>query len=130
MNAPLLLSGKGIRATAHRTEILNLLINSPVALSEKQIRSKLTTQIDRATVYRALKTFTDQEIIHPLFTEKDTTKYLIKKDHEEHIHFKCRGCNQLICLPEIQFNNLPLPEGFEKDSVNFIVHGTCKNCNA
>lgn len=130
MNAPIILSRKGIRATAHRMEILDILINSSVALSEKQIRDKLKKQIDRATIYRALKTFTVKEIIHPVFTENDTTKFLIKKEPEEHIHFKCRVCNQVICLPEIQLGNIILPEGFEKDTVNFVVTGTCKNCNA
>lgn len=129
MEATQYLAQKGLHSTNSRREILTLLLESDVALSEKEIRQKLSKRVDRATIYRTLKIFTTKEITHPVVTERSITKYVIKKGSGDHLHFKCKLCDQVICLPEIRFLSYQLPEGYVQDEVNFLVTGTCKECN-
>ena len=84
---------------------------------------------DRATIYRTLKKFKDKDIIHPIATESTITKYVLKKDPEEHLHFKCNHCGDIMCLPEVQMSDYQLPPGFTKQESNFLVIGTCNSCN-
>ena len=109
--------------------ILDLFIQSTVALSEKEIKQSLEGYGDRATIYRTLKIFTEAGIIHPIFTQNEMTRYMLKKEPDEHLHFKCSTCDKIICLPQIRFDSIELPEGFIKEESNFLVIGTCVQCN-
>lgn len=51
------------------------------------------------------------------------------ENNTEHIHFRCVKCNIVQCLHSSPIESINLPEGFSKLDTNFIVYGTCKNCN-
>lgn len=109
--------------------ILDLFLRSNVALSEKEIKQALEGVGDRATIYRTLKIFTDAGIIHPIYTQNEMTRYMLKKEPDEHLHFKCSTCDKIICLPQIRFDSIELPEGFIKEESNFLMIGKCVQCN-
>jgi Fur family ferric uptake transcriptional regulator len=129
MEATRILSDRKLSITAGRMRILSVLLESSVALSEKEIRSRLQGDCDRATVYRTLKTFTEKDIVHPVITENLTTKYVIKKAPENHLHFKCTACDKVYCMTTVKLSSYSLPEGFVQTDTNFLVTGICKACN-
>jgi len=129
MKAKDILLKYNLSITTGRLNILEIFLNNEMALSEKDIQDKLIGVCDRATIYRTLKKFKDTGIVHPIATEGMITKYVLKKEPEEHLHFKCTDCGKIMCLPEVQMKNYELPSGFTKKESNFLVIGTCNNCN-
>ena len=129
MTALNLLSKHELSITNGRLNILNILLNSPTALSEKDIQKKSAGACDRATIYRTLKLFVRSGIIHPIATEGMVTRYILKKEPLEHLHFKCEDCGSIICLPDIQINEYELPSGFKKKEASVLITGICNECN-
>ncbi len=129
MTAESLLLKYSLNKTTGRLKILNVFLESHVALSEKEIQGKLIDVCDRATIYRTIKAFTESGIIHPIAAEGTLTKYVLKKNPAEHLHFKCTDCGEITCLTEIQLKDYVLPDGFIKKDTNFVVIGTCENCS-
>jgi len=130
MHEKQILADKKLSITTSRTRILNILLNSKEALSEKEIRGKLNDLHDRATIYRSLKIFTEKGIVHPVVTENLVMKYVIRKEPENHLHFKCTACGKVICMTGIRISSYSLPEGFVQYDSNFLVTGLCRTCNA
>lgn len=129
MEAKRILTEKRLSITAGRKLILEVLGQSPVALSEREIREALGRQVDRATIYRTLKLFAAKGIAHAVITEKNSSKYILKKEPENHLHFKCTACDEVTCLTDIPISAYTLPRGYIEQDANFLVTGTCKNCN-
>jgi len=129
MTAENFLSQYNLSKTSGRVDILNILLNNTTALSEKDIQEKSTGVCDRATIYRTLKLFVKSGIIHPIATEGMVTRYILKKEPVEHLHFKCEDCGSIICLPEIQINDYNLPVGFKKKEASVLITGSCNECS-
>ncbi len=129
MSAESILIKNSLSRTSGRLHILNVFLNSHVALSEKEIQDKLMNVCDRATIYRTINVFVESGIIHSIAAEGTLTKYILKKEPLEHLHFKCTDCGEITCLTEIQLNDYTLPLGYIKKDTNFVVIGTCENCN-
>jgi Fur family ferric uptake transcriptional regulator len=129
MKAISILKHHQLSKTESRMEILKLLLNKNVALSEKEIKDEIAIQCDRATIYRTLNTFVKSGIVHAILNNNGPLKYVIKKEPEDHIHFKCKECGHIMCLPNIIIENIELPDGFTRTESSFLVIGTCNNCN-
>lgn len=124
-----LLDNYKLSKTEGRINILNIFLNSIVGLSEKDIQEKLNNKIDRATIYRTLKLFKQTGIIHPVSAEGSATKFVLKKEPKEHLHFKCTNCGHITCLADIQISGYDLPNGYKKLESNFLIIGICNECN-
>lgn len=124
-----LLDSYKLSKTAGRINILDIFLNSDVGLSEKEIQEKMNNKIDRATIYRTLKLFKKNGLIHPVSAEGSATKFILKKEPDEHLHFKCTSCEQITCLEDIQISGYDLPKGYQKSESNFLIIGTCNECN-
>jgi Fur family ferric uptake transcriptional regulator len=129
MTALNLLSQNKLSRTESRIKILNILLKSQTALTEKDIEKKTSGSCDRATIYRTLKLFVKYRIIHPIATEGMVTKYTLEKEPLEHLHFKCGECGAIICLPDITINDYELPNGFIKNEASVLITGICNECN-
>ena len=129
MNAKQLLDYYNLSKTGGRLSILNIFINSRVGLSEKDIQDKLSHKSNRATIYRTLKLFKETGIIHPVSADGSATKFVLKKEPDEHLHFKCTNCGDITCLADIQISGYNLPEGYKKIESNFLIIGICNECN-
>jgi len=129
MSAKFLLEYHKLNKTEGRMHILNIFLGSQTALSERDIQDKLSHKSDRATIYRTLKLFKEKGIIHPVSSDASATKFVLKKEPEEHLHFKCTNCENIICLADVQINGYHLPEGYKKSETNFLIIGTCNDCN-
>ena len=63
------------RNTPTKEAVLNLLLNSRKALSQDAIERQLNIEINRATIYRVLNRFCEDEIVHKIVAE-DGKQYL------------------------------------------------------
>lgn len=115
--------------TASRLDILEVFLDSDKGLSEKEIDEKIDGKYDRATIYRTLKTFREKGLIHPVILENEMTRYVLKKEPENHVHFKCEECGNVFCLTQVKITDPALPAGFIQKGIDFVVTGMCPACN-
>ena len=123
-----------LRSTPTREEILHLFIRKDYALSHTDIENEIAKDIDRVTVYRTLKTFTDRGLIHKVLDDGGSLKYALCSEacsathhRHDHVHFKCTICGQTNCL-DVEIPRVKLPEGYTANEVNLLIQGTCENC--
>ena len=117
-----------------RKLILDVLIKNRKALSLYEIEKQFDN-VDRSTIFRTLKTFQDNYLIHSVDDGTGAIKYALCDDdctcnlEDLHIHFLCNKCGQTHCLKDIPIPVLDMPDGFDYQSANFVVKGICQNCN-
>ncbi len=123
---------KSSRNTTARTEIHELIANSPVALSHTEIQSATNGLCDRVTIYRVLERLTVDGLIHKVVNVDGVVKYAgchscLEEHNHNHIHFSCQECKSVTCLENIEptFN---LPKNYEVSETNFTISGFCPQC--
>lgn len=122
------------RSTPSKEAILDLLTSSGKALSHEAIEQKIDIAIDRATIYRVLKSFCEDGLVHRIVAD-DGKQYFamcMKCDEnsftDNHFHFRCLECQTIECLPEaVHFS---VPGNYQVESVNCVITGICKDCLA
>jgi Fur family transcriptional regulator, ferric uptake regulator len=130
-----ILRRKQLSVTDSRRKILTLFLGSQDALTHGDIEKKAGEKFDRVTIYRTLQTFVEKGIVHTIPTADNTVLYALCKDckeghhHDDHVHFVCSQCDRTICLDDVVSPKIDLPEGYIADSVQVVIHGTCKDCN-
>ncbi|HJW16138.1 MAG TPA: transcriptional repressor [Flavisolibacter sp.] len=130
-----ILRRKSLSVTDSRRKILTLFLGTPDALTHGDIEKNAGEKFDRVTIYRTLQTFVEKGIVHTIPTADNTVLYALCKDcteghhHDDHVHFVCSQCDRTICLDDVISPNIDLPEGYIADSVQVVIHGTCKDCN-
>jgi Fur family transcriptional regulator, ferric uptake regulator len=129
-----LLVKKNLAKTPCRIDILRVLINSDSALSEQEIRQKMTSGYDRTTVYRTIRNFLSLGIIHGVALEGHDVRYAITrssacKQENVHVHFHCNCCEGLYCLHAGQFQRPEVPERFIAENYDLVINGVCRKCN-
>ena len=77
-----------IKLTTARKSILDILATSKKPLSYEDLKDKIF--MDKATFYRNISFFEDQNLINS-FESNDKKRYFEIKD-KEHIHFICSNC--------------------------------------
>lgn len=126
---------KNIQPTAMRLVVFDFLRkqNSAVSLNKLEIGLDHT---DRITLYRTLKTFEKNGLVHAIADGTGSTKYALCQDqcetdhHEDlHIHFHCEKCNGTFCLPKTKIPEVNLPEGYKISQRELIIKGQCDNCS-
>ncbi|CAM1369089.1 Fur family transcriptional regulator [Tenacibaculum xiamenense] len=130
-----LLKSKNIRVTAMRLLIFQLLAEKNVAVALSDIE-KAFEKSDRTTLYRTIKTFEENDIVHQIDDGTGVIKYaLCQKDcnceieTDLHLHFRCNVCEQTICLTDHKIPQIKIPDGFIAENVNLVVKGICDKCN-
>jgi Fur family ferric uptake transcriptional regulator len=131
--AQALLGEKNLSRTPCRIEILRSLLESGSALSESELRHKLSSSFDRTTIYRTLRSFLEQDVIHSISLEGGEVRYAITRTRESHTgnfhsHFYCDECNNVYCLSRPEFQPPDLPEGFVASGYDLIINGRCAKC--
>ena len=128
-----LLEQNNLSRTPCRVEILKTLKNAQSALSESEIREQLGYNYDRTTVYRTLRSFLSQDVIHSISLEGGEVRYALSEhkgtSHTHHVHFYCNHCSGVYCISHKEFNTPVLPEGFVPDNFDLLINGRCKKCN-
>lgn len=124
---------RNIKPTAMRELVLEVLTEHKTAISLPELEQKFE-KADKATLYRTLKTFEANKLIHSIDDGTGIMKYALCYDkcscnpEDLHVHFYCNVCRKTYCLHEIPIPEINLPHNFTVDSVNMVVKGVCVNC--
>jgi Fur family ferric uptake transcriptional regulator len=129
-----LLEQKQIRPTAMRLLVLDYLLKQNAAVSLNDLEAYFHRS-DRITLYRTLKTFGEQGLVHKIEDGTGSVKYarcadgcFIHEHHDLHVHFNCKVCGGTFCLPTSRVPEIPLPGKFRAEEVNLVVKGVCETC--
>ncbi|MDB5017790.1 MAG: transcriptional repressor [Mucilaginibacter sp.] len=125
---------KKINPTAMRMLVLDLLLKQHAAISLSDIEKGLEPA-DRTTIYRTLKTFEENGLIHIIEDGTGTPKYAlcleecnVYKHSHVHVHFYCITCKETFCLPDSKIPDVLLPGNFTSMEMNLLVKGICDKC--
>lgn len=130
----------GLRKTVMRQGILEIFLDSDIAISQQLIETSLEKQfdvVDRITIYRTLKTFEQKGIIHKAIDGTHTPKYALCVDdctehehHDTHAHFHCDDCSKTYCMEELEAPKIKAPKGFKVKSTHLVINGLCSDCGS
>ena len=127
------LLNKNVKPTAMRELVLDALLEQKVAVSLSDLEKKFD-KADKVTLYRTLKTFEENKLIHSIDDGTGAVKYALCKEtcqchpEELHVHFYCLKCQHTFCLTDIPIPSINLPVNFSIENVNMVVKGVCSNC--
>ncbi|MCJ8211210.1 transcriptional repressor [Mucilaginibacter sp. RS28] len=122
-----------IKPTAMRLLVLEYLLSRQSALGLSDIE-KAMAPADRITIYRTLKTFEQNGLVHLIDDGTGVHKYALcdncdpAEHHDTHVHFYCTVCKETYCLPDTKIPDIGLPAGFILSEMNLIVKGHCDKC--
>lgn len=136
MNVQRILRDFHLKSTSCREQVLRFMLNHDHALTHADIEKNIDPGTDRVTVYRTLKTFLNNGLIHKVLDNEGATKYALcqhctsEEHRHEHVHFKCTNCGHTSCLDDIQIPPISLPRGFTSFEKNLLISGVCSHCSA
>ncbi|HQS05234.1 MAG: transcriptional repressor [Sphingobacteriales bacterium 17-39-43] len=129
-----ILISKKINPTANRMLVLDYLLDQHAAISLTDIEKGLTPA-NRVTIYRSLKLFSEQGLVHAVEDGTGTPKYALciedcnaEGHHDLHLHFYCSNCKETYCLPSTLIPKVELPDKFRVEEVNLLIKGICDKC--
>jgi Fur family ferric uptake transcriptional regulator len=127
------LEQKNIKPTAMRKLVYEVLAKNKKALSLYEIEQQFDN-VERSTIFRTLKTFQDNYLIHNIDDGTGAVKYALCDEgctcspDDLHVHFLCNKCGQTHCLRDMPVPKMDLQNGFSFESANFVVKGICPEC--
>jgi Fur family transcriptional regulator, ferric uptake regulator len=127
------LENRNIKPTAMRELVLKILSEQTSAFSLADIENTFE-KADRATLYRTLKTFEENKLIHSIDDGTGSVKYGLCKEtcqcnpEDLHVHFFCTKCKHTYCLNDISIPSIILPANFRLETINMVVKGMCATC--
>lgn len=130
-----LLKSKKLRLTPFRKEVLEIFVNEPNAISVSDIETRLK-QFDRITLYRTIKSFIENGLIHEIVMSGEIKKLALCPDEctsinhshsDQHMHFRCKKCENIFCLDLNEFPEINIPK-FKIDSIEVQGTGICNIC--
>jgi Fur family transcriptional regulator, ferric uptake regulator len=126
----------GHRVTRQRLHILDAVCDGRGHTTLKQIYTRVRavdSTIDRSSLYRALKLFTELGLVVVAVTPDGETFYEIPKAHAHH-HLLCRVCGAEIeigpAAAERMFEEIEQAHGFKVETDHLVLHGVCRRCGA
>jgi len=124
-----ILIDNNIRPTAVRILVWKAIKDLNYAFSLQDVED-LLPDMDRSSIFRALRLFADNDMLHDLDDGSGHQKYCIHSGghhHEDchHVHFYCLDCGKTYCIKQEHIPDVQLPEGFEVESVSYIIRGRC-----
>lgn len=120
-----ILEQRGIRPTAQRLRVAEILLTAPRHLTAEQILARLresSGRVSKATVYNTLNLFVGQGLAREIHADPERCVY--DSTMEPHHHFQNVDTGEMIDIrPEdLSFASLPpLPEGTEIESVDVVI---------
>ena len=124
----------GVKPTANRIMIANAFVKEHRPLSMSEVETQLES-VDKSVISRTLALFRERHLVHILPDGGDGVRYELCRscsdDHDDdvHIHFYCSRCGKTFCLEDIPIPEVSLPDGYEAESVNYMVTGLCPDCS-
>lgn len=129
-----LLESKKIRITGKRVEVLEAIIQSekPVDATYLHDAAGGKETLDLATVYRALKTLKEHNLIREVLNADGIQFYELACVHNPvHPHFRCTSCGAIECLPPLPLEQtIPLTNigTGTVHEISLTLSGQCHQC--
>ena len=128
------LEKKGIKPTPNRILVLKALMQVSQPINLTFLEEKLDT-MDKSSIFRTLTCFLEHGLVHSFEDGRGILNYeLCTSDSDccnssdAHFHFYCESCHQSYCLKETHVPQIPLPEGFTRHAISFVIKGECATC--
>ena len=128
-----LIEQHNIKPTANRIIVAKALAAEHRPLSMSELEDRIGS-IDKSGISRTLTLFREQRLVHTIQDGGDGVRYELCHSHSDshdedaHVHFYCTSCRKTFCLEDIPIPEVALPEGYDGDSVNYMVSGICPDC--
>ena len=128
-----LLNRHHIKPTANRIVVVKALASAGRPMSLSELEYEILT-IDKSGIFRSLTLFRYHHLVHVIEDGGDGVRYELCLSHHEdedddmHVHFYCERCHKTFCLEDLPIPDVPLPEGYEMTTANFVVKGICPQC--
>jgi len=132
-NEVTILNDKNVKPTAVRILVLDVFLQNDFAMSLTEIEAKLPWS-DRSSIFRTLKTFESNGVIHKINDGTNSAKYELCSDscniseHFIHPHFHCDKCGKTICLEEQKINIENIPSNITINTYSLVLNGLCSAC--
>lgn len=123
----------GVKPTANRILVAEALHRAGRPMSMMEIEDVIGS-IDKSGISRTLSLFREQHLVHTIQDGGDGVRYELCHSHSDshdedaHVHFYCTSCRKTFCLDNIPIPDVALPEGYDRESVNYMVSGICPDC--
>ena len=121
------------RNTNQKKIILETLIEAkthPTIDELYKLISEKKVSIGRATLYRNLKKFIEENKIKVIKTKKGLIRYDYNSNH---IHYECLNCEEIFDIYDDEFINLLNSRKWNENKkiidYNFTIYGYCDDCN-
>ena len=135
MDATQILVQSSIKCTPTRIAVLEQFLESDKAISHSELEDLFGEKYDRVTLYRTLKTFEDQGLVHKVYDENGTVRFNIcshkcseEKHKDDHVHFHCIECDSSYCLDDVPVPQVEIPAYLKVHDTYMVVNGTCNQC--
>ncbi|WP_196893878.1 Fur family transcriptional regulator [Aureivirga marina] len=122
-----------IRKTQSVEVLLNEFQEKSNAISAIELIKRLSSQINKTTVYRVLDKLEDDGVLHSFLDNSGIKWYAkcndcSKAGHTDmHPHFQCVSCGKVDCL-SIEVTIPPIPNR-EIEVSQILIQGRCESCN-
>ena len=128
------LKSRAIHPTAMRLLVLKKLQDSEHALNLNELEVDFENA-DKTTLYRTLKTFEKNKLVHRIDDGSGSVKYALCDDsceclpEQAHIHFHCNHCGLTFCMKDYTLPKIQLPKKIKAEETNLIIKGLCEKCS-
>ena len=133
MSCSIILKEKGYRLTPQRRVILGILHGEGAHLTADAIYEEVKRKVagvNRSTVYRTLELMESLGLV--VKAELHGSHVYHHSEEGHHHHLKCRGCGQVVELPEESLSLLRQAllekQGFAADLNHHVITGLCHHC--
>ena len=125
-----LLKSKGLSVTRQRITILNALKRIKKPATVEMIKTSISENLDRVTIYRSLSILVDKGIIYQTDFREGMAYFELQQEHHHH-HLVCTQCKtktEFSYCPNISAEAIKKENGFLVQSHVFEIFGICKKC--
>jgi len=131
------LRAAGLRCTAARLWVMQLLIDASGPVSHAQVAHALRSRgFDRATIYRNLIELTEAGLVIRIELGDHVWRFELcrpgNSEDRDHPHFVCIDCGEVACLPSLSVNIKPAPGSKQsriREVTEVLLKGHCGQCS-
>ncbi|MCP4124568.1 MAG: transcriptional repressor [Bacteroidetes bacterium] len=130
------LRAHNLRVTDIRKRLFRHFQETKAAVSHAELELLFSSEFDRVTIYRTLNSFLDKGILHKIPNDSGSARYALCKEDcnaeehiDNHVHFKCSVCQELVCLHHLKIPEMRLPNKFQAENAVLLYEGICDKCN-
>lgn len=128
-----LLKKKGLRRTGPRVAVLGVLFAAERPVSQEEIAAEIGADApNKVTIYRALESFVEKDIVHKAFLQDRTWHFELAhncSEHQCHPHFSCTNCGQTHCMTGVSVPMTADCGGYVIEYQRVQLEGLCPKCS-